>query len=244
VFLNLIVNAAQAIQEGQVERNRIQLSTRLDGRKVIVEVTDTGSGMPPEVLRKLFTPFFTTKPVGTGTGLGLSICHRIVTGMGGQIAVESQLGQGTTFRVTLPVADLERSAPSRPVAPRLPDATRRGRILIVDDEAFVAKALGRTLSREHDVTLISRAAEALARIGGGERFDIILCDLMMPEMTGMDLYAELAGSTPEQAERMIFMTGGAFTPTARAFLDRVPNQRIEKPFDAQHLAVLIHDRLK
>ena len=244
VFLNLVVNAAQAIREGQVDRNRIAVTTRLDGRRVIVEVADTGSGMAPEVLRKLFTPFFTTKPVGAGTGLGLSICHRIVTAMGGQITVESQLGRGTTFRVSLPLADLEQPRPAPPPVQRGRSAGRRGRVLVIDDELYVANALVRTLAREHDVALFVRAADALARIQDGERYDVILCDLMMPEMTGMDLHEELMRIVPAQAERMIFMTGGAFTPSGRTFLDTVPNQRIEKPFDPQHLAALIHDRLR
>ena len=117
-------------------------------------------------------------------------------------------------------------------------------VLVVDDEPLMANALARTLAREHDVVTLGQAADALARIVGGERYDIILCDLMMPHMTGMDLHAELVKAVPEQAERMIFMTGGAFTPTARAFLDSTPNQRIEKPFDPLMLSGLIQDRLK
>jgi signal transduction histidine kinase len=244
VFLNLLVNAAQAIREGQVDRNRITLTTRAEDGSVIVEVTDTGAGMAPEVLRKLFTPFFTTKPVGTGTGLGLSICHRIVSGMSGTVTVESLVGKGSTFRIKLPVGDLARqSAPATPVPAAAP-ARRRGHILVVDDEIFVANAVVRSLNREHDVAVVGRAAEALARIQAGEQFDVILCDLMMPEMTGMDLYAELRKSHGAQAERMVFMTGGAFTPRARSFLDSVPNQRLEKPFDAQHLLSLVGDRLR
>jgi CheY-like chemotaxis protein len=195
------------------------------------------------VLSRLFTPFFTTKPVGVGTGLGLSICQRIVTGFGGAITVTSEVGRGTTFRVTLPAAvgePAERDA----AALAVPPARRRGRILVIDDEPMVAKALSRTLGLDHTVITVSRATEALARIAAEPPFDVVLCDIMMPHMTGVELYEELRRRDPAIAERVIFLTGGAFTATARAFLDSVPNQRVEKPFDPHHLRALINDRLR
>jgi PAS domain S-box-containing protein len=247
VFLNLVVNAAQAVGEGHVEEHTIRVATRVEGRHAVVEVQDSGGGMPPEVMRKLFTPFFTTKPVGTGTGLGLSICHRIVTRMGGEIDVESQVGRGTTFRVRLPISDIAAPAAEPTPAPAPLDdkmPARRGHVLIVDDEPFVGKAIVRTLSRDHDVLLAMRAAEALDRLERGERFDVILCDLMMPEMTGMELYDRIVRDFPAEVERIIFMTGGAFTPGARTFLESVPNQRIEKPFDMQELVRILAERVK
>jgi signal transduction histidine kinase len=245
VFLNLIVNAAQAIREGQAEQNLIRVATTVDeaSGRVVVEIRDTGCGIPPESLPRIFDAFFTTKPVGVGTGLGLSICHRIVTGLGGDIQVDSQIGKGTTFRVLLPATSFEEEEAA--AAP--PDVTpppRRGKVLVIDDESMLLKALERLLVAEHDVTLSSTAGEARDRILSGERYDVILCDLMMPQMTGMDLYAELSRSMPDQAARMVFLTGGAFTPDARAFLDGVPNQRIEKPFDTQHLRSIINDRVR
>lgn len=244
VFLNLIVNAAQAIREGQAEQNLIRVSTRMDesSRRVVVEIRDTGCGIPADRLPRIFDAFFTTKPVGVGTGLGLSICHRIVTGLGGEIQVDSQVDNGTTFRVLLPATSFE----EEPVAP-LPDVTpppRRGKVLVIDDEPMIIKALERLLVAEHEVTLASTAGAARERILSGEHYDVILCDLMMPQMTGMDLHAELLQAAPEQASRMVFLTGGAFTPDARAFLDGVPNQRIEKPFDTQHLRSIINDRVR
>jgi len=243
VFLNLVVNAAQAIAEGSAENNEIRISTSMDpSGDVVIEIADTGPGMPPDVLGQLFTPFFTTKPVGVGTGLGLSICHGIVTGFGGSIDVKSEVGKGTTFRISLPPA----RAAVPEAAPHLAldmAARRRGRILVVDDEPTIAKAVQRTLSAEHEVVGIGSAEEALKRIRAGERFDVILCDLMMPQMTGMDLHAELSRVAREQADRMIFLTGGAFTDRARGFLDETPNQRIEKPFDVRHLRALINDRI-
>jgi signal transduction histidine kinase len=244
VFLNLIVNAAQAIREGDAERNQIHVSTRLEraSGRVAVEIRDTGSGITAENLSRIFDAFFTTKPVGVGTGLGLSICHRIVTGMRGEIQVESQVGQGSTFRVLLPVS-AQQLEPTT-FTPVILPPTRRAKVLVIDDEVVVAKALGRLLKLEHDVTLAASAGEARDQIEAGARFDVILCDLMMPQMTGMDLHAHLLASVADQAARMIFLTGGAFTAEARAFLDRVPNQRVEKPFDTQQLRSIINDRIR
>ena len=163
-------------------------------------------------------------------------------GLGGEIEVESELGGGTTVRVLLPPsrAALE---PPREVTP-VSAATRRGRLLIVDDEVMFAKAVARSLAAEHDVELASNAGEALERVRAGQRFDVIICDLMMPQMTGMELHAELAILAPEQATRIVFVTGGAFTAGARAFLDAVPNQRLEKPFESQRLRAVLNDRIR
>ena len=243
-FLNLLVNAAHAIPVGKAELNEIRVSTRLGERQdVIVEIADTGCGMPPEVRQRLFTPFFTTKPVGVGTGLGLSICHRIVTSLGGTIEVESEPGRGSVFRIHLPLARSE-AAPPRAPAGAAPAAGRRGRVLIVDDEPALAKTLLHLLSPAHEAIATTRAKDALERVAAGERFDVILCDLMMPDMTGMDLHEALLRSTPEQAERMIFMTGGAFTARASEFLDRVANQCLEKPFKPQELLEMVNARVR
>ena len=244
VFLNLIVNAAQAIPEGNAEGNAIRIVTSTDQTgRILVAVTDTGKGIAAQDLRHLFRPFYTTKGPGVGTGLGLAISHRIVTGLGGELQVESEVGKGTTFRVVLPAARSIEMAEQPPVA-RAARAARRARVLIVDDEPMLVGVIRRSLSKEHEVVAITSASEALDRIRAGESFDVILCDLMMPQMTGMDLHAELRRVDPAAAERMVFMTGGAFTPAARAFLDEVPNQRLEKPFDAQHLRALVNDRIK
>lgn len=245
VFLNIIVNAAQAISEGRAETHEIRISTGTDERgRVVIEIGDTGPGMSPVVLSRLFTPFFTTKPVGVGTGLGLSICHRIVTDFGGTIEATSELGKGSTFRIALPPARRDRSEVAAPPTPPDIAAGKHGRVLVVDDEPMIAKAVQRTLASEHEVIATGSAAEALHRVEAGERFDVILCDLMMPHMTGMELHAELLRVAAEQAGKMIFLTGGAFTPRARQFLDETPNLRVEKPFDTMHLRTLINDRIR
>jgi PAS domain S-box-containing protein len=245
VFLNLLVNAAQAIEEGKASRNEIRVKTHVDAQgMVVVSISDTGVGIPEGLRSRLFTPFVTTKPAGVGTGLGLSICHRIVTSLGGQIKVDSEVGKGTEFRVVLPQAKPDSVVPESPSTAPKSAPRRRGRILVVDDEPLITKVVRRTLGREHDVETLNSAEEALTRIRSGERFDVILCDLMMPQVTGMDFHAELTDDFPEQAKKMVFLSGGAFTKRARDFLESVSNHRVEKPIDAQGLKALVNDMLR
>jgi signal transduction histidine kinase/CheY-like chemotaxis protein len=243
VFLNLLVNAVQAIPEGRYDENQISVSTGTDGAgRVVVSIADTGSGIPLHVRSRLFTPFFTTKPVGVGTGLGLAISHRIVASFGGTITFETEVGKGTEFHVTLPSID----SVELPVVGRATTrgaAPRRGRVLVVDDEDMLTQAICRYLSSNHDVAGVSNGRDALDRLAAGERYDIILCDLMMPQVTGMELYAEVKRMDPEQASKIVFLTGGAFTANAREFLDQTPNRRLEKPFDLKTLRRLVNDML-
>ncbi|HEX8537741.1 MAG TPA: response regulator, partial [Cystobacter sp.] len=154
----------------------------------------------------------------------------------------------TVFRVVLPPPGRHEpeSAPSRePVPPRAEAAaTRRGRLLVVDDEARVLSSLERTLGRTHEVITFERAQAALAWMAQGQPWDLVLCDVMMPEMTGMEFHAALAQRMPERARDIIFITGGAFTATAREFLARVDNARLDKPFDFQALRALVEARLE
>jgi signal transduction histidine kinase len=239
VFLNLIVNAAQALPEGRTAENRIVVSTRSDDGRVIVDISDTGSGIPPEVLPRIFDVFFTTKPIGVGTGLGLAICHRIVSGMGGSITVDSRVGAGTTVRVTLPTAGPGAGEAPAAAPTAVKGARRRGAVLVVEDEQAVGRMLQKVLSASDSVTLVASGREALSRIKEHPPFDVILCDLMMPEMTGMDFHTALTSHSESLARRVVFMTGGAFTPKAREFLDRVDNPRIDKPVDIQRLRQLV-----
>jgi len=244
VFLNLIVNAAQAIPEGSADINKIVVTTSTDASgRVVVEIRDTGPGMTPEILQNLFTPFFTTKPPGVGTGLGLTICKRIVTELGGEIMAASEVGHGTSFKVFLPAAHgaATDTSGARPIVTR---AIRRGRVLLVDDDEALGRAVARALGAEHDVTVLSSARAALDHIAAGERFDVILCDMMMPVVTGMDFYKALRERVTDQADRIIFLTGGAFTVSAREFLDRVPNACIEKPFAAHSLRATVNERVR
>jgi CheY-like chemotaxis protein len=243
VFLNLIVNAAQALPEGRAPHNEIRLTTGQDAQGLaFIAVSDNGVGIPPEVLPRIFEPFFTTKEVGEGTGLGLSICHSIIQELGGDIRVRSEPGRGTTFEVLIPPApeDEDEEATPVPPAPVLPAPSRRGRLLLIDDEPLVAATLARTLASEHELVSFTSARQALERLRSGEHYDLILCDLMMPEMTGMELHATLVRENPALAERMLFLTGGAFTEAARAFLASTLQPWVEKPFEPDALRAQVH----
>ncbi|MBI2896836.1 MAG: PAS domain S-box protein [Deltaproteobacteria bacterium] len=238
VFLNLLVNAAQAIREGEPERNEIRIVTKTGpGGEAVVEIRDTGCGIPAAVLGRIFEPFFTTKPVGEGTGLGLSVCHGIIRRMGGQIGVESQPGSGTVFRVILPAAERAPIEDAVQAAPRA--AARRGSVLVVDDEPMIGRSVQRILGGAHEVTMLTSATEALELILAGKHFDVVLSDVSMPGMSGIELHAELCGRAPDVVRRLIFLTGGAFTPQTREFLDREDVIRLPKPFDAQALRALV-----
>ncbi|HTN52649.1 MAG TPA: MASE1 domain-containing protein [Anaeromyxobacter sp.] len=244
VFLNLLVNAAQAIPDGRVDENLIQVRVRRHGpRELAVEVEDTGCGMSAEVLAHVFEPFFTTKAVGAGTGLGLSICHGIVVAMGGRIEVSSREGVGSLFRVILPASDAP-PAPPAPGAgppPRPAAGADRGRVLVVDDDPLVGRVVQRVLS-EHEVVACTEPLPAL-RLAAEEPFDVVLCDLMMPAMSGMEFQERLARDRPRLAAELIFLTGGAFTPAALAFVERTANTRLDKPFDGEALRAEVARRL-
>ncbi|MFL5273151.1 MAG: ATP-binding protein, partial [Anaeromyxobacteraceae bacterium] len=234
VLVNLLVNAAQAIPEGHPESNEVRVRTFVEGDRVGIEVSDTGTGIAPEHLPRLFDPFFTTKPPGQGTGLGLSICRTTVEGLGGAMTVESEPGRGARFRVLLPAARPAGAAGTDGVA-----RPARSRVLLVDDEPMVLSALRRLLSREHEVSIATGGREALDRLRSGSRYDVVLCDMMMPDLSGIDLHRAVSELDAAQASRIVFMTGGAFTPDASAFLDRVPNPRVGKPFDHAEIAAAV-----
>jgi len=200
----------------------------------VLAVRDTGTGIAPEDLPRIFDPFFTTRPGGTGSGLGLAVSHGIVTALGGTIEVESVPGCGSTFRVTLPVA----AAAPAPEAVPAPAPPRRARVLVIDDEPLVARSLARLLGKAHEVTTLSAAAEVLRRARDGETWDVVLCDLMMPGMSGMDLEAELATARPDLLPRILYLTGGAFTERSRAFL-AAGRPHLGKPVDAAELRAAV-----
>jgi len=234
VFTNLLVNAAQAIGPGDAEHQEIRIRTATDAEgRAVVEIHDSGPGISAEALPQVFEPFFTTKPRGAGIGLGLAICRSIVSSLGGEIVAESRPGEGSTFRVSLPPARLADAGTTRP--PAGDAGARRGRILVIDDEATVANAVERMLRRDHDVSIETDGRAAVERFARGERYDAVFCDLMMPEMSGMQVYDAIRKHDAAQAQRMVFMTGGSFAPSAREFLDRVGNLVLAKPFSIEEI---------
>ena len=231
VFLNLLVNAAQAFPEDDRPCScEIRIGTAVDANgRVVVEVRDNGPGIDPQILPRIFEPFFTTKPVGVGTGLGLSVCRNIVVSYGGEIRAESQLGKGSAFIVTLPPASGPPPASSKRHATDPP--VRPARVLVIDDDKVLGNAFRMTLARDFVVRVVSSGAEALQILTGDAAFDFVFCDLMMPEMSGMDFFAEFSRRHPDMADKVLFMTGGVYSPEVRAFISRVPNRCLQKPFD-------------
>lgn len=240
VFVNLLANAVHALPESNVASNEIRIVTATDAAgHAVVEIRDTRPTIPADLLPHVFDPFVTTTAVavGSGAGLGLSLCYSIVRAMGGEIGASSRAGGDTAFRIVLPPSD-RRAAEAPATSPKAESPSRRGTVLVVDDEPAIGITLRRVL-RDYDVTVLTSADEALAMIAAGRTFDVILSDLMMPGTSGVELYEKLARTAPEQTQRMVFVSGGAFTPAARAFLERVPNELIEKPFDTKVVRALV-----
>ncbi|HZU81554.1 MAG TPA: PAS domain S-box protein [Polyangiaceae bacterium] len=231
VVVNLLMNASQALPETRAASNEVRIVVRPGAdRRAILEVSDNGEGIPADVLPRIFDPFFTTKPVGVGTGLGLSICHGIVASLGGDIAAFSEPGHGTTFRVVLPTVEPgQDDVPASSEVPS-PAATPRARILVVDDEPAIAHTLRELFREAHDVAVATSGHDALELLRSGATFDVIFCDLMMPGTSGIDVYERLRVERPGLEQRIVFVTGGAFTPRAAAFLASVDNRRLDKPF--------------
>ncbi len=259
VFLNLLMNAAEAIPPGDPEHNTITVTTEDRPPDVVVTIADTGAGIPPEHIGSIFEPFFTTKADGRGTGLGLSISHALITEQGGRIAAESAVGKGTRMVVHLPMAasapPKEGAAPLR--TPASADGgggraekggsgpARRYRVLVVDDEVQLGRLIQSFLA-DYDVTVASSGAEGRIKLDATPPFDLVLCDLMMPDVTGMDLYQHVERTRPELCPRFVFMTGGAFTSPAVAFLDAMTangNACVEKPFRIDGLVASIAAKL-
>jgi signal transduction histidine kinase/ActR/RegA family two-component response regulator len=238
VFLNLLVNAAQAMPEGHATEHEIAIESRVLGDRVNVEVRDNGRGIPVEIIHQVKEPFFTTKPVGEGTGLGLTLCDGIVRSFGGTLTLDSRPGC-TTVVVSLRISDA--ASPQAEPLPPAQSATPGQmplRVLIIDDEQQVAQVLARLLDAQAVTTLYS-GREALALLATGRRFDLILCDLMMPDLSGMDLYEQLRVSDRAAAEAIVFMSGGTFTERAREFRASVANIFLDKPIALTTLRALV-----
>ncbi len=236
VFVNLLVNAADALRDGDAD-NEILLVTRVRGDgSVVAEVRDNGQGIPRAAIPRIFDPFFTTKAVGRGTGLGLSVCHSIVTSFGGAILCESEEGKGSCFTVVLDAApdtvETGELLPS-PAAP----GTERGRVLVVDDDLRVANAVAAALD-DQDVTVAESGSDAVDRCTR-ESYDCILCDVMMPEVSGIDVHESLARQGRGMDRNVMFLTGGAVTEGAQSALARSGRPVLEKPVDVYELRAAV-----
>ncbi len=236
VLVNLLVNALQAFPNNEPSRHRVRVRVQRRGDGTVgVEVEDNGPGMSAEVRQRIFDPFFTTKPVGEGTGLGLAICQSILQDMGGHIEVESELGRGSLFRLVLPECEAEEVAEARaPQAPLEEEGPRR-RLLLIDTEPAVGSSVRRLLQEAHEVEAVQDVGVAFQLLSRGERYDAILCDTVLPGMSGGDFLRELELHAPGLSRRTGFMSSGTFSPQAREFLGAHQGDLLEKPFDPERL---------
>jgi two-component system cell cycle sensor histidine kinase/response regulator CckA len=240
IFVNLILNAADALPAVGVERNRITVHSRIEDGTVVVEVGDNGPGIPADLRGRVFEPFFTTKPVGEGTGLGLFVTRNLVEALGGSIALGESPEGGAVFTIRLPTVatpaaaeavNVPASAPAD--AARAPTVPARARVLIIDDEAALARVFQTALASRHDVRLFTDGRAALAHLLEGASYDVILCDLMMGDISGMKVFEEVRRGRPGLERAFVFMTGGVFDPQVAEFLASVPNDCLDKPFDVR-----------
>ncbi len=238
VFLNLLVNAGHAIGAGKVHENTVTVRTQVtDDGQIEVSISDTGGGVAPEIAERLFDPFITTKQIGHGTGLGLFICRQIVNDLGGDITIDSAPGLGTTVRVQLPPSEepLSLAVGSDPAIYLDSGPTPSLRVLVIDDEPGILDMFERALAH-HQVTLATSGRQALHELEERE-FDLVFCDLIMSDVTGMEVFETASERWPEIVDRFVFITGGAFTPRARRFVEAQGSALLHKPFgepDVQH----------
>lgn len=239
VFLNLLLNASHALPVGKAKENEITVESHVDGEQVVVRIRDTGPGIPQDVVDHVFDAFFTKAPPGIGSGLALSISHSVVTDLGGTIGVRSS-SAGSTFEVRLPAYRPEEERDPPEEARRRTREGGRRRILVIDDEVLLVNSITRAL-RAHEVLSATSGREAVALLERDADFDLILCDLMMPEMSGMDVYAWVRNHRPGLERDIVFLTGHIFDEGPIAFLRNVRNSRIQKPFELDALRRFVSD---
>lgn len=234
VLLNLIVNAETEMKLAH-GRGKLLIKTEQVHNTIRMSVQDTGPGIAPENLDRVFDPFFTTRKVGEGTGLGLSICHGIIAEHNGKIYAQSQLGKGATFIVELPIVteseEMEQAAPTA----KKPKKVIKAKMLVVDDEPVVRDFLSRVLTDEgHQVETTDNADDALERIKS-RRYRLILLDVKMPGMSGSELYERIHQIAKSLARRVVFITCDVIGADTQDFLSRTNVPYITKPFDTRQL---------
>ena len=242
VLLNLIVNAETEMKLAH-GKGKLTITTKKRDKIIKIYVKDNGPGIKPEVMEKIFDPFFTTRKVGQGTGLGLSLCYGIVAEHNGRIYAESKPGKGATFIVELPV--ITEVKPPEPARPVIGESKKKikARILAVDDEKVVRDVVKRVLSGEgHKVETVDNAADALNRIES-HRYNLVLLDIKMPGMNGMELYKRIQKIDKLLARKVVFITGDIMGADTEKFLAETKSAHIEKPFDAEQLGKAVRRAL-
>ena len=235
-FLNIIINAAQAIDEGRADHNRIWIRSGRDGDGAVVEIGDSGRGIAPELVGRIFEPFYSTKPSSLSSGLGLTVSRGIIEGCGGSIEVRSKVNGGTRVLVRLPGAPVRKAVARESTPAHAPaDSEPRGRVLVVDDDKGVREWVALQLGRRHEVVTASSGTEAAKILQGDAHFDVVLCDLMMGDGAGTDLHAWTKDHAAVLASRFVFMSGGVFTQRTEELVRDLPNALLEKPFSGESL---------
>jgi two-component system NtrC family sensor kinase len=231
VFLNLITNAEQAMEQRDGHHHRLTVRTRRSGEAIRIEVEDTGAGIPANLVERIFNPFFTTKPTGSGTGLGLSISLGIVREHEGKIWAENAPQTGARFVVEIPVTEPRTSGEHASVTHVQSVGSDRLRVLVVDDEASVRVSLQRYLAgKGHEVETTASGEDALVRLKAS-RYDAVIVDMRMPDLSGEQLFERLRSNDPSHAERVIFTTGDLVNDQMRRFLDGTGRPCVPKPFE-------------
>jgi PAS domain S-box-containing protein len=240
VLLNLLLNATHALADAHAQRNEIRVTVRhLPSDRIMVEIKCSGQRAAPSA--ETLDPFPMSR-VRESAGLGLALCHRLVKDSGGELLVENHPDNGPTYKILL-LPSAEGTDSLVPSPPRR-GGSLRARVLVVDDEPRIGSAIARILDPAHDVTAVYTARDAILRLERGEQYDVILCDILMPQMSGYDLYRSLERIAPHFVSRIVFMTGGPFSTRGAGFLDSVPNQRLEKPFSPEALRTLVQRSLQ
>lgn len=227
VFVNLLVNGAHAIAESPGPNAHVEIRSGIEGGRAVVRVSDSGAGIPESLRRRVFEPFFTTKSSSLGTGLGLSICREIVEQLKGEITVESSAEHlGAVFVVRLPLfaAVPEQASESPHVA-----EPARPRVAFVDDEPGILRCYQRLFEKEYEVFVASNGLDAM-KLLDAEPVHLVVCDLMMPGMTGMELFGRITSARPELASRFLFVSGSPNARGVREFLSRTTAPVVEKPW--------------
>ena len=242
VITNLLFNSVHSIS-GAKEDNEIRISLRTDNRQIRIEVRDTGSGIPPEVLPHVFDPFFTTHEHNGGTGLGLSMCRSIIEAHGGVLEIQSTSPSGTTFVMLLPSGTANSMDATLSDSQRSPRTTK-AQLLLIDDDPFICEMMAVMLGERCDVTVAHDGRVGLAKILDPDaKWDLVVCDLMMPEMSGSEVYETLRKTSPIKASEMVFITSGGGAKDDIKFLDELPNVLLKKPFSHLDLYKLLDERL-
>jgi nitrogen-specific signal transduction histidine kinase len=248
ICLGLLLFAAQMLPDDAPLRHAVRLNLESDERHfAVLEIVCEGCELDASMVEQLFDPF-AQGGESSPKGFGLSVCSSLIEQLGGHLVAEPLPGTGLLLRTTIPCLSVPRpsesSLTSRP--PSSVPGLRRGRarLLLVDDDPGVGKALHQLLEGEHDVKCFESPQAALQELLNERGYDLVFCDLMMPKLSGMDLFEVLRYNRPGYEAKLVFMTGGAFTPAATRFLAQVPNQRIEKPFSLSILQRLIQRALR